>query len=62
MLFKYEILTIRHNFDFLFTYLFLLHLIYLNRGSGKVASLPGFHTFSGTDINELFLSNGKKKC
>ena len=36
--------------------------VYLNRGSGEVAGLPGFHTFSGADIMGSYLSNRKKKC
>ena len=35
-------------------------LVYLNFGSDKEAALPLFHTFSGTDINGSFLSQGKK--
>ena len=34
---------------------------YLNRGSGEVVGLPGFHTFSGSDIMGSYLSNKKIK-
>ena len=34
--------------------------VYLNRGSGKIAGLPGFHIFSGVDIMRSCLSNRKK--
>ena len=35
---------------------------YLNRGSGEVAGLPGFHSFSGADTMGSYLSDRKKKC
>ena len=36
--------------------------VYINRGSGEVGVLPGFHTFSGADIMGFYLSNRKKNA
>ena len=40
----------------------VVNSVYVNLGSDKVASLPGFHAFSGADIMESFLSKGEKNC